>query len=82
MNFLKLCKLASVSVIVGVMGAGLSAPAQALSFVKKNLPVVHVFGSELSVVRFQQGEFRNRGNGQWDEISSKTQQVVYRFIAQ
>ena len=82
MNFLKFCKLASVSVIAVVMGVGLSAPVQALSFVNKDLPVVHVFGSELSVVRFQQGEFRNRGNGQWDEISSATNQVAYRFVAQ
>ena len=82
MYFLKFCKLTSVSLLAAAMSVGLSIPAQALSFVKENLPVVHVFGSELSVVRFQQGEFRNRGNGQWDEISSKTNQVTFRFIAQ
>ena len=82
MYFLKFCKMTSASLLVATISVGLSAPAQALSFVKKNLPIAHVFGSELSVVRFQQGEFRNRGNGQWDEISAKTNQVVYRFIAQ
>lgn len=82
MRFLKFCKMTSASVLAATISIGLSAPAQALSFVKENLPVVHVFGSELSVVRFQQGEFRNRGNGQWDEISSETKQVTFRFIAQ
>ena len=82
MYFLKFCKLTSAGLLAAAMSVGLTAPAQALSFVKKNLPIAHVFGSELSVVRFQQGEFRNRGNGQWDEISSKTNQVAFRFIAQ
>ena len=82
MYFSKFCKLTSVSLLAAATSVGLSAPAQALSFVNKNSPVVHVFGSELSVVRFQQGEFRNRGNGRWDEISSESKQVTFRFIAQ
>ena len=79
MYFSRLLKLAFVSTIVAAFGVGLSIPAQAQG---SNLPLVHVFGSELSVVRFQQGEFRNRGNGQWEEISSKTNQVAFRFVAQ
>lgn len=82
MYFFKLLKLASMSAIVVAMGVGMSVSAQALTIRKNGTPVAHVFGSELSVVRFQQGEFRNRGNGQWDEISSKTNQVTFRFVAQ
>jgi len=82
MYFFKLLKLTSMSAIVVAMGVGMSVSAQALTIRKSETPVAHVFGSELSVVRFQQGEFRNRGNGQWDEISSKTNQVTFRFVAQ
>ena len=82
MYFFKLLKLASMSAIIVAMGVGMSVSAQALTIRKNGTPVAHVFGSELSVVRFQQGEFRNRGNGQWDEISSTTNQVTFRFVAQ
>ncbi|MEP1442199.1 MAG: hypothetical protein ABJK39_04250 [Hyphomicrobiales bacterium] len=82
MYFLKFCKLAGAGIIAATIGVGFSAPVHARTVLKPNPSAVHVFGSELSVVRFQQGEFRNIGNGRWHEISAATNQTTFQFLAQ